>query len=140
MALRIAGNKKPLPVEEELPVEEVAPEEVPTEEPMPEEVPEEVPEEATPTGGALDPIIAGYKGPEDGPFMCGSCVHFSASGPNTCAIVSGYIDEGGICNVFTPLQEASAEEPAEEPVSEELPVEEAAPLPEEAPIEEAPPV
>jgi len=133
MALRVSGGKPPVPPVEEAPVEEMAApeemmaEEMPVEEPMPEEAPEMA------SGGALDPFIAGYKGPEMGPFRCGNCHHYAVAGENTCEIVAGPIDSEGICNVFTP---ADMEE--ENMEAEEAPMEEV-PMPEEAPIEEAPP-
>lgn len=125
--LRIAGNKPPVP-------EEPMPEEMPVEEPMPEEMmaEEEVPMEEgleQPEGGMLDPMIAGYKGPEMGPFMCANCQYFSEG---TCAIVAGPVDDMGLCNLFTPVPQEE-EMPVDE---EELPMEE--PMPEEAPAEEVP--
>lgn len=138
MALRVGGAKKPFPPQEELevsaePVEEPMPEgePYPEEEAMPEMVDEPV-EEEMPAGGSLDPMIAGYKGPEQGPFTCGNCVHFGAHGDRTCAIVSGDIDEMGICNNFTTL--SSEEELPDELMSEELPEE----MPEEEVLEEEP--
>lgn len=44
--------------------------------------------------------IAGYMGPENGPFECGNCTHFQ--GPSSCDLVAGKIDEDGCCNLFTP--------------------------------------
>jgi hypothetical protein len=121
MALRIGGAKRPpvveeAPVEEQMPVEE-APleEEVPMEEPMAEEAPME---EEAPAGGPIDPMTAGYKGPESGPFMCGNCVFFQ---DGTCALISGPVEESGLCNLFTPLGMAEEEAPAEEAPVEEMP-------------------
>lgn len=131
MALRIGGGKAPLPPEE---VTEESP--MPTEEAMgEEEIPvEEAPEvEEAGGGGILDPTLVSYRGPEQGPFACGNCQYFQPAGePNTCLFVSGNIDEGGLCNLFTalPQEEVPEEEPMEAPIEE--------PLPEEAPIEEAP--
>lgn len=116
MALRV-GGAKPVPVEEEIPVEEP----MPVEEEMPVE-PEMPMEEPVPAGGMLDPMVAGYRGPEMGPFMCGNCIHFNGDG--SCQILSGPVDEGGLCNVFTAI-----------PQEEEMPMEEEMPA-EEPPIEE----
>jgi hypothetical protein len=118
MALRV-GGAKPAPMkEEEVPVEEPIMEEMPEELPM-EEVPMEEPMSA---GGMLDPMIAGYKGPEMGPFMCGNCMHFNGDG--SCQILSGPVDEAGLCNVFSAIPQ------------EEMPMEEEAPMEEELPVEE----
>lgn len=119
MALRIGGGR-PMPVEEELPMDEM--EEMPVEdEMMMEEEPmmEELPEEELPVGGSVDPITAGYLGPENGPFRCGSCAHYKGEG--VCEIVAGPIDEEGVCNLFT---SGSAGEMEEELPMEELPEEE----------------
>ena len=131
MALRIGGAKKEMPVEEPM-----AEEQVPVEEPMPEEdlmaeLPETLEEEQAPeeppmpeAGGQVDPLTAGYLGPEEGPFVCGNCVFY---GDQTCSLVAGPIDPEGCCNLFT---SANTEAPMEE---EEMPMEE--PLPEEMPAE-----
>lgn len=50
-------------------------------------------------GGQVDPDIAGYQGPDQGPFMCANCIHFQS--PNACEIVSGQVDHLGCCNLFT---------------------------------------
>jgi len=100
--------------------------------PLPvEEAPvEEAPAPALPMmGGQADPAVAGYKGPEMGPFACGNC-HFY-DGNNECVLVSGPIDEAGLCNLFTPMSQAG---PAEAPLEEmpaEMPEE---PLPVDAPV------
>lgn len=141
MALRIGGAKKPLPVEEP---EAQAP---PAEEPMPE--PEAPPEAAggqdpmalsggedpmaASGGGGLDPVTAGYRGPEMGPFQCANCQYFSQGEKNTCEFVSGFIDEGGMCNLFTPMGGGEQQPPTEEPPMEQAPPAEGAPLPEEEP-------
>ncbi len=124
MALRIGGMKQPAP---EAPAEEpmdeemaAMPEEMPEE--TPEETPEEMPEE---TGGVLDPMVAGYKGPEMGPFACANCAYFK--GPNACSVVAGMIDPDGICNVFmsgSQGEEPMPEEEAPEEAPEEIPAEE----------------
>lgn len=43
---------------------------------------------------------SGYMGPENGPFECEHCLHFSE--PHACEIVSGDIDPEGCCNLFSP--------------------------------------
>jgi hypothetical protein len=126
--------------------QQAAQQQAPAEAPEAEEAQETPEEEASeqtpdgdeqPQGGPVDPQIAGYMGPEHGPFMCGNCVYFD--GHNGCQIVSGEIDQMGCCNLFTPAgkgqdedaegmeQEAApdaeapaepAEEPAEEPTEE----------------------
>ena len=133
MALRIAGPKKPMPMEEEMPMEQP--------EAMMEEMPEEMPEEMTaeaPTeemgegGGAVPQEIVHYMGPERMEISCSNCDYFSGQG--TCVIVAGQIDPEGICNLHSsvgqmelseeaPLleEEAVGEEPAPEPMLEEEP-------------------
>lgn len=44
--------------------------------------------------------MAGYMGPEAGPFQCQNCTFFQA--PNACGVVDGDIDPEGCCNNFTP--------------------------------------
>lgn len=56
----------------------------------------------------VDPILASYKHPEMGPFLCANCRFFTED--NSCKIVAGFIDEAGICNNFTPPDEG-AEDP-----------------------------
>lgn len=110
--IRMKGaNLTPAPpaVEEEAaiaPVDEV---------PIPEE---EVPTNLPMMGGQVDPMVAGYKNPEFGPFECGACHFFE---DNSCVIVSGPIDPKGLCNLFTPIQQSETELPieAEEPEPEE---------------------
>ena len=46
----------------------------------------------------VDPTIAGYLGPEDGPFQCARCIHFDGQG--SCNVVAGPIDPEGCCNLF----------------------------------------
>lgn len=148
--LRIGTKgKTPLPpTKEELPTEPGAePGVEPGAEPTPESTSEQMPEplptedpansEAAPDGkdekgGGLDPIVAGYKGPEQGPFMCGNCKYFLA--PSSCEFVSGEIDEMGVCNIFSASpghdgQDAAEGEPPAEP---DAPLTEA-PLPPEEP-------
>lgn len=146
MALRIGGGKPPAaPAEEpleQLPEGEATPEPMPEGEPYPaEEAPaEEDPSAGHEAGGGLDPVTAGYKGPEMGPFMCANCVYFGGHGPNTCEFVSGPIDEMGLCNIFTatPGQEGDMQDSAES--VEPMPEEGAEAPPEEMPTdEEAPP-
>lgn len=135
MALRIGGGKPP--VEEEMePSTEEMPDELealPDTEPMPEDTPVEDSVEDS-GGGILDPVTAGYRGPDQGPFMCGNCEYFSPAGEaNTCLFVSGTVDEGGLCNLFTARQaeEVSEDVPVEEPVDEALPDDSEEPLPAE---------
>lgn len=61
--------------------------------------------------GQVHPEIAGYMGPDLGPFVCGRCVHFD--GQSSCEIVSGQIDPAGLCNLFEPApnQDPSAGPP-----------------------------
>jgi hypothetical protein len=49
----------------------------------------------------VDPGIAGYMGPEEGPFECQHCKFFVD--PGSCKLVSGPIDPEGCCNLFTKL-------------------------------------
>lgn len=140
MALRVAGKKPPVPMEEEAPMSE----EMPVEEQMPEELPEELPEEMPAeeplpeeemaATGVVDPVVAGYRGPEMGPFMCGNCQFFSPD-DNTCDIVAGPVEPEGVCNMFTapPAQEEEMPEEGmpEGEMPEEMPTE-------EAPVEELP--
>lgn len=71
----------------------------------------------------VSPMVAVYKGPEMGPFMCSNC-HFyetgsgdsgdgpidptnpdpsnnPSSGQGSCSIVDGPIDPNGVCNLFS---------------------------------------
>jgi len=133
MALRIGGGKPPAP-----PVEEQA---APAPEPMPEdlmaELPETLDEEPVPEepmaegGGVVDPLVAGYKGPENGPFVCANCVFYGGQGEGTCAIVSGPIDPAGICNMFTSKSASEGVAPEEELAPTQEPMPEGEPYPEE---------
>jgi hypothetical protein len=132
MALRI-GGKPPIglpPIEEDVtaidPAEEALLEELAG---MEEEALEEDPLPEEPAGvGVVDPLTAGYKGPEEGPFNCGNCKFFVEDG--TCQIVSGPVEAEGLCNMFTskagdePLDEEipepMEESAEEEPLGEEL--------------------
>lgn len=130
MALRIAGMKgmmKP-------PVEEPSMPSQGMEEEMMETPAEDTPQEESledDSDEGLDQEIAGYRGPEQGPFECGYCEHYIAGG--SCKVVAGHIDEKGICNVFTPMKD-SQESPQDqaEPASDEVPEV----MPEEVPEEE----
>jgi hypothetical protein len=64
----------------------------------------------------LDPMIAMYKGPELGPFICGNCLNFDGQGG--CSIVAGPVDPQGHCNVWTPpdMEQTPEEAPMEAPV------------------------
>jgi hypothetical protein len=77
---------------------------------------------AAPPMGGDDPnagigsAAAGYAGPENGPFECSNCTHFTA--PNQCdnpqvqsdPEVNGQVEPEGCCNLFKP----GAQEPEEE--------------------------
>src|SRR5690242_9024284 len=65
----------------------------------------------------VDPSIAGYMGPEMGPFMCSRCDFFAE--PNACHIVSGPIAPDGCCNLFTPMDTGSEEQGGEGSPEEE---------------------
>ncbi len=39
-----------------------------------------------------------YRGPDEGPFACGNCVHFD--GQSSCEVVQGKVDPAGLCNIF----------------------------------------
>lgn len=130
MALRVGGARPAPPVEEEMPVEEMpVAEEASTEEPMPEEMPAEEPPMEEPAGGLVDPAVAGYKGPEMGPFQCGTCQYYAGEG--TCMILAAPVDEAGLCNLFVTMAESEEDAPMEEEMPAEMPEE----LPEE-PVEE----
>jgi hypothetical protein len=47
----------------------------------------------------VDQTVAGYLPPEEGPFQCAGCVHFSQ--PDACEIVDGVIAPDGCCNLYT---------------------------------------
>lgn len=137
MALRIAGAKRPL-VEDPTQVDTLdhesteTPQDEATESPdmemqeqMMGEDQDQNPEEG---GGIVDPNIAGYQGPENGPFKCGNCMYFSQDQPNTCHIVAGAIEAEGCCNLFTAAgsgmqgptdEEQGPEEPTETPDMED---------------------
>lgn len=133
MALRIGGGMKKPMMDEAMMGDEsgmMGGDMMESQEPASEEASESPEEESAEghTGGTLDQSVAGYKGPEQGPFKCGNCMHYGVSGPGTCEIVSGDIHEDGLCNVFTSkgggdlLQEEQMPMP-----EEETPTEEAAP-------------
>ena len=121
MALRIAGDKPPTP-------------------PVDPEVPE-IPEVPTPDDDVgpeldlgvepevkVDPLIAVYRSPDQGPFKCGNCNFFLEEG--ACQIVAGQIDPEGICNNFSALDlGGEPETPVESNVPTEVPLE----APEEVP-------
>ena len=128
MALRIAGDRPPVPpIDPEVPEAPVAP---------------EIPPEAGPELDLgvepevkVDPMIAGYKSPDQGPFKCGNCNFFLEEG--ACQIVAGQIDPEGICNNFSALDLGGESEALNEP---EVPVEvplEGLEVPEEVPTARA---
>lgn len=146
--LRIAGKNAP-PVKgapTEVPVAPDAPEDVPSGVPedMPEatdvapDAPTDAPMDDTQhaPGGGLNQQVAGYKGPEQGPFMCGNCQYYASHGPNTCEIVDGQIDEMGVCNVFTP---SAGHDGQDTGADTEAPPEEAPTVPEAPPTDEPAP-
>lgn len=53
--------------------------------------------------------MAGYMGPEAGPFECQHCEFFQE--PNACGIVSGDIDPAGCCNNFCPSGKPEGDTP-----------------------------
>lgn len=125
--LRIPLKSQPPPMVEE------------PEAPLPPDVealPEELAEPTTPArspkqlyqADKIPPDLAGYQGPEKGPFKCGNCDFFTAA-DSTCHVVAGPVDAEGCCNNFL-----SITQPDE---GDELPEEEEAPEEvEEAPEEE----
>lgn len=42
--------------------------------------------------------IAGYMGPDQGPFECEHCIHWVD--PDSCTLVAGKLDPHGCCNLF----------------------------------------
>lgn len=117
--LRVKGKAEAPPLQEPPVEEEVLPQEAPMEQPPIEEA-LPVPD-AAPAGGVVDPAIAGYMGPEMGPFMCSNCQFFQNG---SCAVVAGPIDPNGFCHIFTPLatnQPAEAPEDAGQPLPEDMP-------------------
>lgn len=112
---------------------------------LPPELGEMVPEmgsETEPTGMEatssvgykIDPMIAVYRPPDQGPFACGNCSYFI--GPNECDVVDGSIDPNGVCNLFHPpksgmtpvpspaMNEVEPTEPEMPPTEPEIPEEE----------------
>lgn len=83
--------------------------------------------------GQVDPATAGYRGPEQGPFMCSNCSYWEGSpeGGGQCSIVSGAIDPNGICNLFTTLASQDQEQAPEEGAQPPEGLEELAGLPQE---------
>ena len=53
-------------------------------------------------GGTISPERANYLGPENGPFSCGNCVHFTPGqdSEGMCDLVAGGVDQDGHCNLF----------------------------------------
>lgn len=62
--------------------------------------------------GKVAPIIAVYRTPDMGPFMCGNCAYFRG---DSCIIVDGSIEPEGICNMFTAAESEEAPEEEREP-------------------------
>ena len=50
------------------------------------------------SGGKIDPQVAHYMGPDQGPFACSNCSYFTQ--PTTCEVLSAPVDPGGVCNLF----------------------------------------
>ncbi len=130
MALRIGGGKPKLQQQDD-PANTHAADEgdvaaAEASEPQAEEATETPQEESMEPqgGGLLDPMTAGYKTPDQGPFMCRNCIHYGVQGENTCEIVAGPIHEDGICNVFT---SGAAAPEGDMPMEQETPQEEVAP-------------
>lgn len=48
----------------------------------------------------ISKAFAGYKEKSNDKKRCHDCVHFQA--PNGCTVVSGVIDEDGVCRYFLP--------------------------------------
>jgi len=86
-------------------------------EPDPNDPNEGMEQEGPESPGSIDPSIAGYMGPEYGPFQCQHCVHFLQ--PNACQVVAGDIDPEGCCNIFTPSSDNEQAEPQGQPESPE---------------------
>lgn len=63
-------------------------------------------------GHKIPAMLAGYMGPEYGPFACGKCRFFEA--PNSCSVVDGSIDPAGCCNNFTPASMSSQAQGSED--------------------------
>ena len=80
----------------------------------------------------VDPLIAVYRSPDQGPFKCGNCNFFLEEG--ACQIVAGQIDPEGLCNNFSALDlGGEPETPIEPNVPTEVPLE----APEEVPTARA---
>lgn len=94
MALRIAGNQPPPPVED-VPVdpasEMVEQADTVSDQAM-------MPIEDTGTAGLVSPEVVRYMTSDRGPFICANCLHFQDDG--SCEIVSGPIDPEGVCILF----------------------------------------
>lgn len=95
--LRVKGPSGPPPPPEAMPPEAMPPEQAP-----PEAMPPEMPQQPM-TFKKVDPSIAVYRQPDDGPFKCANCDHYEEEG--SCTIVDGPIDPEGICSIFTPMSQ-----------------------------------
>lgn len=107
--LRIKGSPQVAPAAQVEDVPQEGPDD--TQEPLSAE-----PDQAMPTQAQADPMVAGYKGPEQGPFMCSNCIFWQE--PEACSLVSGPISPDGICSLFTSMAaqvQADGVEPGQEP-------------------------
>lgn len=124
MALRVGGVPfaPPTPLEAQMTPAPELQEEMMAEEPMAEEPMEEMPSARELGKATME--VAGYKGPEMGPFNCGSCEFWREDG--SCILVAGPIQAEGLCNLFTPqsagAQDMEMEMPMEGEGAEEAPL------------------
>lgn len=73
---------------------------------------DEIPDAISPLeSGKANPIVAGYKDPQMGPFLCANCQYYGDD--NSCMLVAGHIEEEGLCNLFTALAPAPLEDEGE---------------------------
>lgn len=75
------------------------------------------------SAGTVSQERAGYMTPDQGPFMCGNCVHFSE--PSSCNLVAGEVEAEGVCDLFEPSggQDVATAEQMEGPAGgSEVPV------------------
>ena len=89
---------------------------------------DEIPIESEPADELLAPqdegkanvVVAGYKDPQMGPFLCANCQYYMDD--NSCLLVSGFIEEGAVCNLFTQLTGYEEEMEDLAPVDDFVPV------------------